>query len=151
MKRSLVYVFMLLASLPLVAEESKREPSCGCELLSGYLGVGDALANDNFSEAKNAASLLLKSAQEDNIGAIIAGAKAIVGSGDIAAARQAFKLLTSDVVPLAEGDSHFTVMTCSKVGADWVQFKGPVKNPYLGKKMPVGDDSGCCVTSAARH
>ena len=54
----------------------------------------------------------------------------------IANARKAFRALSEEVIPLAEGDSDYVLLTCSMAhGGDWVQSKGEVRNPYFGKAM----------------
>src|SRR5882724_1807299 len=85
--------------------------ACGCELLGGYLQIGGALCSDNLSEVKVAAAKLLKDAEFDNIDAIIAGARAISEAKDLTVARNAFRVLSEEVIPLAEGDSDYVLLT----------------------------------------
>ncbi len=61
---------------------------------------------------------------------------------DLEAARDAYKALGANFIPMAqkmytksEVDPNWAVMTCPMVKAEWIQVDGKVANPFFGSKM----------------
>lgn len=112
-------------------EATKSQPSSTA--LDGYLKVSAALFQDDLAGAKAAAAEIAKYGDP----ALVAPARALADSPDIAAARKAFVSLSQPAVALSEGETGFHVMTCPMVeNGLWVQTDTSVKNPYMGQKMP---------------
>lgn len=104
------------------------------EVLSSYVKVSSALAADDLAAAKKAASEVAEHAGMAGSKDIAAKANAVASAANIDAAREAFKAFSSAVEPLAKGQDVYVVMNCPMAG-DWVQAKGPTRNPYMGKAM----------------
>lgn len=106
-----------------------------CELLQSYVPISEALAADNLPQAKTAAAALLKQAEANGLTPMVEAARTIGSADSIAAARAAFKTLSKEITPLAEGAKGFVVMNCPMAEADWVQTDNKVRNPYYGQSM----------------
>lgn len=117
---------VLLSVLTLLALPASRAAELGDtdrQYLQGYETVRAALAADDLSHAKAAAATL-------------DGAGALAKSDSLAAAREAFKLLSAKATKLAAGHPGFFVLNCPMVKpGDWVQTSEKVSNPYMGKAM----------------
>ena len=126
-----------IGAMRLSAEPGKSgAPIRDSELLSGYLAVSKALAADDFKAARTAAVELTKQAEADGMVSIVKVAKALASAPDIARARGAFRALTTEIEPLAEGAKGYTIMYCRMADSDWIQPSGAVQNPYFGQAMP---------------
>jgi len=124
--------FMVLAVATLVARAAEPAP-----LLTQYEKVSAALVADDVSAAKAAAQQLAVEATGLHHDAIAGSARAVAEAGDLAAARQAFKILSTEAIALARKQKGYFIMTCPMAQADWVQRTRSVANPYLGKDMPT--------------
>ncbi|MEO5721058.1 MAG: hypothetical protein ABIR71_06270 [Chthoniobacterales bacterium] len=93
------------------------------EFLGHYDKVRLALAADNLTEAKTAASELGDEGQS------------ITSAKDLAAARAVFGTLSERAVTLAKGQNGYYVAHCPMVKKSWVQTSTEIKNPYYGKEM----------------
>lgn len=106
------------------------------EILSSYVNIAAALADDDLASAKTAAAIVADhSNMSDSNKSIAAKATAVAKAKDIEAARTAFKSLSEAVEPLAAGEKGYVVMNCPMKNADWVQLSNDVRNPYFGKAM----------------
>lgn len=133
--RLLVIVGFLLGFVRLTAAETKMSDDMKLEIVSSYVKVSSALAADDLAAAKKAAGEVAEHAKmSSGYKAIAPKADAIAKAGNIDAARDAFKSLSSAVEPLAKGASKYVAMHCPMAG-DWIQEKGSTKNPYMGKAM----------------
>jgi hypothetical protein len=99
--------------------------------LTAYLKIQQALAADNLAQAQEAARGL-------------PSAQALATSADLATARKEFKPLSDALIAAARQYGaptgtplvhEFCPMAFGDKGADWLQPKGPARNPYLGKEM----------------
>jgi hypothetical protein len=131
----LATVFLAAATGILFAAPAEPLPKYGCELLTGYVPIAIALADDDLASARTAAAALSKQAESNGLTGIIEQARAVAEAPDLAKARAAFKSLSSEVEPLTVTEDKVTVMYCPMARADWVQPNGPVANPYYGKSM----------------
>lgn len=104
------------------------------EILASYAKVSAALAADDLGAAKKAAAEVAEHAGMAGNIDLAGKASAVAQAGKIDAARGAFKGLSAAAEPLAKGEKDYVVMHCPMAG-DWVQTKGPTKNPYMGKAM----------------
>ncbi|MBN8708042.1 MAG: DUF3347 domain-containing protein [Verrucomicrobia bacterium] len=101
-------------------------------VLDNYTAVSTALAQDNLSAAKSAATTLAEGAKGT---ALAEHASALVKSDSLATAREHFKAISEEAVKLADGKAGYYVFTCPMVKAEWVQKTKEVQNPYMGKEM----------------
>ncbi len=129
------------------------------EILTGYLQVKNALANDNGNDAanggkaisdamakvdKSSLSAIQKKAYDAIADDMKENAEHINENGDkIAHQREHFEMLIQDMYDLAksfDGNQKlykdFCPMANDKKGAFWISETKEIKNPYLGKKMP---------------
>ena len=128
------------------------------EVLSHYLHVKHALTNDDATEAKNGATMLLQViSQFDNsllpanqkaeytkhISAIREHADAIVKSADVDAERMHFDELSTHTYELIKAFGagkkiyyDHCPMALNNKGANWLNESITIQNPYMGTKMP---------------
>ena len=132
--RSLLTAGSLLSALQLSAADMKTD-SMTSEILAASAKVSAALAADNLSAAKSAASELAGHADMAKNTAVASKANAVAKAEKITDARKELIGLTAAVEPLAQGQKEYVVMNCPMAGADWVQTKGKTQNPYYGKSM----------------
>lgn len=107
-------------------------------MMEGYQAVQTALFKDNLSDAKKAASGMVK---HDKKSALAPAATELSKSKTLAEARVNFEKMSQTAVKMAKGKKDFSVMKCpmafNNKGAMWVQAAGTkVQNPYFGAKMP---------------
>ena len=107
------------------------------ELVDRYVPISEALAADDLAKAKSAAKALVEQADADGMTPAAKAGRAIAEANDLEAARTGLKALTSEIEPLAQGASGYTVMHCPMADADWIQAGTKVRNPYYGKMMPT--------------
>jgi hypothetical protein len=125
-----------LALLILMSGCSSNTVKAG-PLSPNYIAAQEALAVDNYDQAKTALAAL---SAESN-GEFQKEAQAAAAAPDIDSMRMAFRsasdILIKDGVP-----AEYAVAFCPmyKGGSSWVQKKGSIVNPYTGKSMP-----GCGV------
>lgn len=117
------------------AESMNMKGDMKPEILSAYVKVSAALAADDLAATKKAAATVAEHARMSDDKDIAVKADAVATADKIEAARDNFKALSAVVEPLAAGDKNYVVMNCPMADADWVQAKGPTKNPYFGKAM----------------
>ena len=122
---------------------SAQAPAALETQLAAYVEVQEALAADNFGDAKT----LLQEFALITDGATQALAEAALQADDIEALRAKFKPLSESlaVLDLPQGFARaYCPMYDSGIGAPWVQRDGPVRNPYYGAVM-----LSCGVVDAA--
>ena len=95
------------------------------KFLANYEGIRAALATDNLEDAKRSAA---------NMGESSAAVQ-LSKATSLNAAREAFKKLSEQAVQLAKGRDEYYVVNCPMAGADWVQTRKTVSNPYFGSAM----------------
>ena len=102
-------------------------------LWTNYAAAQQALANDNFEQAKTALTALAAESTGDLQKQIQTAAAAADIDGMRMAFRSASDTLIQNGVP-----AEYAVAFCPmyKGGASWVQKKGPIVNPYTGESMP---------------
>jgi hypothetical protein len=133
------------------------------EIISGYLQLKNALANDNGNDAatggkaildavakfdKSSLSAVQKKTYEDVADDIKENAEHISeNSSKIAHQREHFDMLSTDMYDLAKAfDAGQTLykdycpMYNDKKGAIWLSEVKEIKNPYLGNKMPTCEE-----------
>ena len=118
--------------------------------LANYEAVRAALAADDLAAAKKAAAVMVKAAPAEDQGkagekaednkprAYLEAAQKLSTAGYIAAAREAFKVLSKRAVHYAGGKDGYFVANCPMVQGgegDWVQTSKKISNPYFGKAM----------------
>ena len=101
-------------------------------ILTDYVRTQEALAADDFGQAKAGLQALVESSS----GEIRNLAEQAAEAGDVAAMRHAFKPLSEHLVAmdLPEG---YAAAFCSmyEMGAPWVQKGQAIRNPYFGSAM----------------
>ncbi len=129
------------------------------EILSGYLNVKNALANDNAKEAATAGKEIVNAMNKLDKAALAAEQKKVyedveddakehaghisTNANKIDHQREHFETLSEDVYDLVKtfgaGQTlyqDFCPMYNNNKGATWISETKEIKNPYLGKKMP---------------
>ncbi len=129
-------------------------------ILTGYLQVKNALADDNANDAANGGKAISEAmAKLDKSSLSEAQAKAynavaddlkenaehiIENSGKIVHQREHFEMLSQDMYDLVKSFDRtqtlykdFCPMANDNKGAFWISETKEIKNPYLGKKMPT--------------
>lgn len=113
------------------------------QIVSSYVTIQEGLANEALDDVKAPAESIERlsidlgsSAQKDAM-QIRKSAQKIAQAKSLKDARAAFKDLSKPVVAWIQKDkpSGLEVDYCPMAGAKWVQKKGEIKNPYLGKDM----------------
>ncbi len=136
----------------------KESPMHG--ILTGYLQVKNALANDNGNDAADGGKViseamakldksLLSAVQTKAYNAVADDLKENAehineNSGKIDHQREHFEMLSQDMYDLVKSFDKtqtlykdFCPMANDKKGAFWISETKEIKNPYLGKKMPT--------------
>lgn len=98
--------------------------------LDKYVVVSSALAQDDLDAAKLAAAKLA-----NEKGSLAAPAAQVASATSLEAARESFRVLSSQAEKLASAQPGYYVLNCPMAGADWVQKTKDVQNPYMGKQM----------------
>ncbi len=129
-------------------------------ILTGYLQVKNALANDNGNDAADGGKVIseaMAKLDESSLSAVQTKAYNAVAddlkenaehinenSGKIAHQREHFEMLSQDMYDLLKSFDKtqtlykdFCPMANDKKGAFWISETKEIKNPYLGKKMPT--------------
>ncbi len=130
------------------------------EMVSQYLQMKNALANDNGKDAASAGNAFVESMGKIEKTSLTTGKKKIwddlsddakemaehIGknAGDIEHQREHFDMLSKDMYDMVKtfGAAQtlyqdFCPMYNDKKGAIWLSEIKEIKNPYLGKKMPT--------------
>ncbi len=115
---------------------SRSEPP---SLFPAYEPVRLALANDSLPDAQKGASALAKLAKEAKRDDIAAKADGIAKASSIADARAAFSTLSDAMIAYRKNvkANAPAVAYCSMEKKYWLQAKGEINNPYLGRSMPA--------------
>ncbi len=139
------------------AQTNSATPTSG--ILTGYLQVKNALADDNGNDASAGGKAItdamakldqssLSATQKKAYDAVADDMKENAqhineNSGKIAHQREHFEMLSQDMYDLAksfDGNQKlykdFCPMANNNKGAFWISETKEIKNPYLGKKMP---------------
>ncbi len=136
LSRSLIFLGFFIGVARLAAADAMDTKSdMKPEILASYSKVSSALAADDLTAAKAAASALSEHAGMSANKDIAAKADAVAQAANIEAARGAFKGLSVATEPLASGQKDLVVMYCPMADSDWVQVQGKTQNPYFGKAM----------------
>lgn len=143
---------------PAMAEAKSTAPVK--DILSGYLQLKNALANDNGSDAATAGNTMVEAFQKFDKSALTETLKKTYedveddarehaehigkNGGNIPHQREHFDMLSKDMYELVKtfgaGQSLFKdscPMYNDGKGATWLSEVKEIKNPYLGKKMPT--------------
>lgn len=138
-------------------------------VLVNYLIIQDQLASDSIDEMGAAAHALAQAASRLDATSVTGehathykdvpanlqrAAEALVKARDVAAAREAFKLLSQPIAMWATM-SHpdgVDVLFCSMAQASWLQKHGEVRNPYYGAaSLHCGEALASTGHSSAMH
>ena len=127
-KPFVILMFVLLAN---AAACSRIEQEVVSTLLSNYVTAQEALASDDLVLAVHA----FDGPAADSDGELEKMILAISEAEDLEVARSRFKELSEQVLEM-ELPEGFVMVHCPLAdggkGADWVQKKGDIANPYLG-------------------
>ena len=129
MKRTILAVAVIMAMATTLSFGQTAKPTLSLK----YVAAQEALAADNFAQAKAALADLAKESQGD----VKIKAQAAAGAADIAGMRKAFKPLSEALVKM-NIPAGYTVAFCPmfEKGSPWIQKKdGKIANPYFGKAM----------------
>jgi Cu(I)/Ag(I) efflux system membrane fusion protein len=127
----LLLLGILLASLSGCSSVEQRIVS---SLFQNYISAQEALAADNFDEAKQSLNQLIGEVDGEvkEIAAQAADAK------DISEVRAAFKSLSAEMAKMEVPEGYvvaFCPMADEGKGATWVQKDEEIANPYFGAAM----------------
>ena len=129
-------------------------------ILSAYLQIKNALANDDPEEAAKSGNAFVEALGKLDAAAMTAEQKKTFGeasddakemaehignsAGKIAHQREHFEMLSNDMyamVKALKADQTLYMDHCPMYndgkGADWISETKTIRNPYLGKKMPT--------------
>jgi uncharacterized coiled-coil DUF342 family protein len=129
-------------------------------IVSGYLNLKNALANDNSQAASNAANEFLEAMNKIDKSSLTEGQKKVYADvaddakemaehisksvDKIDHQREHFDMLSNDMYDLVKAFGtaqtlyrDFCPMYNDNKGAYWVSETKEIKNPYLGKEMPT--------------
>ncbi|MEO1171786.1 MAG: efflux RND transporter periplasmic adaptor subunit, partial [Myxococcota bacterium] len=132
---------------PAPDEEKAAPPRLLGPVFSAYVDVQEALAEDDQSRAKAAATRLqatLNASDEESLGALVGLNAALVESDSIEASRAAFEPMSALVTdwlrvygnPLDQPlRVAFCPMAFGDSGASWVQKRSKIDNAYFGAMM----------------
>ena len=130
------------------------------EMVSQYLQMKNALANDNGNDAATAGNAFVESMGKMDKTNLTPDKKKIwndlsddakemaehIGknAGDIAHQREHFDMLSKDMLDMVKAFgatqtlyNDYCPMYNNKKGASWLSETKEIKNPYLGKEMPT--------------
>jgi len=93
------------------------------KFLTGYEKIHTALAADDLSGAKAAATELGESGND------------IAKANSLKDARAGFEKLSAQAKTVTAGQSGYHVAHCPMLNKDWVQTSTTISNPYGGKEM----------------
>lgn len=128
MKKTLFLLLVLGISSGLLMSQSAPEDTP--LIYQHYVHAQEALAADNFDMARNA----IKNLAEKSDGELKKLSEAVSTATDIKSIREAFKSL-SELLAEQEIPDGLMKVYCPMVKSFWLQKKGDVANPYLGKSM----------------
>jgi hypothetical protein len=125
---------------------SKPPATADGTLLSPYLAIGDALADDELDNLATYGAHIVNAAQpiahQPGVAEMLAAAGRI-GAADIATARLAYHKLSEGMIAWLAAHPEqreglilvHCPMTFTNEGAYWVQRSGQLRNPYEGAMM----------------
>jgi hypothetical protein len=141
------------------AHTSNQQPASVSEVVTAYLHMKNALANDNGNEAASSGKQLSDAMATMDNESLNADQKKVYddvkddikehaqhissNGGNIAHQREHFDVLSKDMYDLVKAfkpsqtlyQDHCPMYNDGK-GATWLSEEKEIKNPYLGKKMP---------------
>lgn len=136
MKRTFLSFVVVLCPILLPASYAHAADDDATKaVLTSYEKVRAALASDNLDGAKQAAAALTEQATAAKNDRLAKSADALAKSSDVETARNHFKVVSQEVIPMVKGKAGYYVITCSMANASWVQTDKAVQNPYYGKQM----------------
>jgi len=116
-------------------------------LIGHYDSVRAALSLDDLPAARSAASLVERVSRDHK--KIMDAALTLGHAETLAAARDAFRTMSAQVIRLADGNAGYYHMGCSMAGCpapcdpcdtmkygDWIQTSAVVQNPFMGRAHP---------------
>lgn len=103
-------------------------------MLAPYLKIQTQLAADSMDGIQKAAKELATATSDPQIKAI---AQKMAGDGDLKSVREHFKELSGPMDSWAKANHPKGVdrVRCPMAGANWLQTKGSIRNPYYGREM----------------
>ncbi len=129
MKKTLFILLVLGISSGLLMSQSA--PKDNPLIYQHYVHAQEALAADNFEMAKSAIGNLA----EKSDGELKKLSEAASTAADLKSIREAFKPLSEFLAEQELPDGLMKVY-CPMIKSHWLQKKGDISNPYLGKSMP---------------
>ena len=125
---SLILSFLTLTTV-FAADQSKE--------LSHYTEIQSLLAKDIFLGVPAAAQKLSSEAKDKHHSKLGKASEELALATDIKSAREKFKKVSAEILPLAKLDKtkNFEIVYCPMAKARWVQKTGSIANPYYGSEM----------------
>lgn len=107
-------------------------------LFSKYESVRQGLLKEKLADVQSSAKAL--AAEARNNAEVARAAKAVAGSKDLQAARQAFGTLSEEMIKIrnvTKGDRP-AIGFCPMVNKSWLQARGEIGNPYDASMAKCG-------------
>lgn len=127
------------------AADTQGEPA----FLQDYMQMKNAMVNDNYEQAKQAASKMQNSLEDSELSQeqqnkLKKGASQLAEAQDIEAQRQAFDQLSQQLYQVVQNKDvtdkplywQHCAMAMDGQGANWLSYEEQVNNPYMGQRMP---------------
>lgn len=107
------------------------------EIINGYLNIQEALVSDNFIKVKESTKDFLSKSKTSSSVDLVKGSNELSNAKNIEDARKKFKSLSSILIKKYKNDlyNNLVIVYCPMAGAKWIQKKGKIRNPYMGKEM----------------
>lgn len=121
------------------------------EFIQEYIDIKDALVNDNYEQARQAAANFQNALEEINTklseaekAALQENARKIAQAKDINALRESFSALSRQLYQIVQANDltdktlywQHCPMAMGGQGANWLSMQEEVQNPYMGQRMP---------------
>lgn len=121
------------------------------EFIQEYIDIKDALVNDNYEQARQAAANFQSALEETDTKlseaektALQENARKIAQANDIDAIRENFSALSRQLYQVEKANDltdqtlyfQHCPMAMGGQGANWLSMQEEVQNPYMGQRMP---------------
>lgn len=127
------------------AVDTEGEP----EFLVNYMDVKNAMVNDNYEQAKQAASKMENSLKQSELNEeqrnnLVELSKQFAEAEDIGRQRQHFTELSHEVYKIVQENDvtdktlywAYCPMAMDNEGGHWLSYEKQIQNPFMGQRMP---------------
>lgn len=125
--------FLILFALMNIAHAQQMNSKD--KILNEYVIIQEQLAAENFSSINSLALNLSKSITKKSDTDLKIAVDKLSKAKNIKEARKEFKEISSLLIKKNTLLKDYITAYCPMAGAKWIQKKGELRNPYLGKEM----------------